>query len=75
MIPTIGVGTKFFAGQYRSGGIHVRYSRDRTIVRETKAYWVDDSGGWWSKKTGKASPRTPADFVMCDPETGRALVP
>lgn len=44
------------------------FRQDRKIVRETKAYWIDELGDWWRKSDGLAVPTAPTRvyLVSCE---------
>lgn len=62
------LGSRIFGGQSTnrdrvpfpdSRGTWILFRQEATIVRETPAHWIDDSGDWWRKRDGLAAPAGP----------------
>lgn len=49
----IRVGMTFCPGIDGGGGIPIRYADDRSIVRETSRYWVDNTNTYYRKSDSR----------------------
>jgi hypothetical protein len=60
----IQIGSFVSPGQAAGSG-WIRLGKDVEIVRETPCYWVDSTGGWWSKTTLRSSPQSLTGLKIC----------
>lgn len=78
---SIGIGSLVFGGQSTNHdlvpfddcrGRWIAFRADRKIVRETKAYWIDERGDWWRKSDGLAVPTSLTRIYLVPYEPSRS---